>query len=64
MFPDLNRDGKKDVREYYDDLGGAYHFRPPGLDKPIRGSIRLRQIAPYIDFIFWMALGLTIYFIF
>lgn len=26
--PDFDHDGDIDMRDYYDDLGGAYHFAP------------------------------------
>lgn len=57
IVPDLNRDGKNNTREYYDDLGGAYYFRPPGLNKPINWPLWFRRIAPVIDALFWLAVG-------
>ena len=29
---DFNHDGKVDMKDHYDDLGGAYYFRPTGKD--------------------------------
>lgn len=50
----MNPHDKEKMRGYYDDLGGAYYFRPPGLDKPIRAPFWLHGISFYIDGLFWI----------
>ena len=66
--PDLNHNGKRDPREYYDDLGGAYYFQPPGLDKPPNLPFWFRRnkaiIGPLVDLIFWLIFIMIINFIF
>jgi len=53
MIPDINHNGP-DARDYYDDLGGAYFFRPPGLNTPVRGIGCWGKVIDIIVFIIIM----------
>ena len=57
-MPDFNRDGKTDMKDYYDSLGGAYHFAPRdiyGTDLTHRERIAIEIIKlAFLAFMVWV----------
>lgn len=57
---DFNRDGKEDKRDYYENLGGAHYFRPPGLYDDGRHDGRAEKIFVVIARIIFVVFGIFI----
>jgi len=57
---DFNRDGKVNGRDYYDDLGGAYYFRPPGLDSADDLSHGEQRFVNFLRLVFYIGLGILL----
>jgi len=59
---DYDRDGNTDRKDYYNSLGGAYYFRPPGLDAPV--SPFSGCLLRFIEGLVLIVLGTILYLIF
>ncbi|HOC93478.1 MAG TPA: hypothetical protein PKH33_14075 [bacterium] len=57
MIPDMDHDGDIDGRDYYDDLGGAYHFAPKELKDDLSAppSPGMITAARVLSALFWIA---------
>lgn len=66
MIPDFDHDGDRDMRDYDDDLGGAYYFAPKELKDDLAAPPPQRTVtaARIAVALFWIGILVVLLWLF